>query len=252
MTKSIDTIGDIAIVKFHGYYPYIYKKFFAWNFLRKHKQMVTVLEKTTDIRGVLRKFETRFLSGINKRETIHNENQCKFFLNVDETYFSPRLSNERKITAEDASKHLKNNSKVLIMFGGVAPYAIVLAKMVKKMNINIYSSELNKKASEYATKNILLNKVEDKVKILQGDSRKINIKEKFDIIFMPRPNLKESFINSALKFSKKGTIIFYHGFGTNEKVLEEVNNKRLKVMYIRKAGDIAPNKWRWLVKLQVI
>ena len=39
---------------------------------------------------------------------------------------------------------------------------------------------------------------------------------------MPRPNLKDTFLKSALKLSKKGTTIFYHGFGTKEEVLSEI------------------------------
>lgn len=254
MAKSIDVVGDIAIIKFHGFYPYLYKKIFAWLFLKKNKNIKTVLEKTTDVKGRLRKFKTRYLAGENKKETIHKENNCLFFLNIDETYFSPRLAEERKKTAEEISNEIKQNSKILVMFAGISPYAIVLAKTLKnkKINAKIISSELNRKACEYGRKNLKLNKVEDYVEIVQGDSKKIKTKEKFDVILMPRPNLKETFLDAALKYSKKGTLIYYHGFGTEEKVLNEIKNKKLKLIYIRKAGDIAPKKYRWLVKMKVI
>lgn len=253
MTKTIDIIGDIAIVKFHKRTIYLFKKIFAWRFLKKNKNIVTVLEKKGDIKGRLRKFKTGFLTGIDKRETIHKENHCQFYLHVDKTYFSPRLSNERAIVSEELSKIAKQNSKILVMFAGVAPFSIVLAKFLKNKGIKakIYSSELNKKASEYAKRNVALNKLQDYVEILQGDSRKMNIQDKFDVILMPRPNLKDSFLDSALELSKKKTLTYYHGFGIKEKVLKEVKNSKLKLIYIRKAGDIAPRKWRWLVKLKV-
>ncbi|MEM4181633.1 MAG: hypothetical protein QXX68_00565 [Candidatus Pacearchaeota archaeon] len=253
MPKSIDIVGDIAIIKFHGFHPFIYKKIYAWLFLKKHKEIKTVLEKTTDIKGRLRKFKTRFLAGINKKETIHKENYCQFYLNVDETYFSPRLAHERQVTAEEILKEIKPNAKILVMFAGVSPYAIVLAKFLKNKNIRakILSSELNRKACEYGKRNVLLNKVQDYVEVVQGDSRKIKTKEKFDVILMPRPNLKETFLDAALKYGKKGTLIYYHGFGTEEKVLNEIKNKKLKLIYIRKAGDIAPKKWRWMVKMKI-
>jgi tRNA (guanine37-N1)-methyltransferase len=254
MAKTIDIIGDIAIIKFPQNTFFLWKKIFAWKFLRKNKNITTILEKKGDIKGRLRKFETGFLAGKNKQETIHKENHCQFYLHIDKTYFSPRLSNERAVLSEELSKIIKKNSKILVMFAGVAPFPIVLAKILKnkKIKAKIYSSELNKKASEYAKKNIYLNKLEDYIEVLQGDSKKIKIKEKFDIILMPRPNLKDTFIKSALKFSKRGTLIYYHGFGTKEKVLKEVKNKKLKLIYIRKAGDIAPRKWRWLIKLKAI
>ncbi len=254
MAKTIDIIGDIAIVKFPQETFFLWKKIFSWRFLRKNKNIVTVLEKKGDIKGRLRKFETGFLTGIDKRETIHKENHCQFYLHVDETYFSPRLSNERAVVSEELYKIVKQNSKILVMFAGVAPFSIVLARFLKNNGIKakIYSSELNKKASEYAKRNVALNKLQDYVEVLQGDSRNINVKDKFDVILMPRPNLKDSFLDSALKFSKKGTLIYYHGFGIREKVLKGVKNSKLKLVYIRKAGDIAPRKWRWLVKLRVV
>lgn len=254
MAKTIDIIGDIAIVKFPKGTFWISKKLFAWNFLRQHKNLVTILEKKGDIRGRLRKFETGFLAGKNKKETIHRENHCQFYLHVDKTYFSPRLSNERNIISEEISNIAKQNSKILVMFAGVAPFSIVLAKFLKNKGIKarIISSELNRNASEYAKKNVLLNNLQDYIEVLQGDSRKIKTKEKFDIVLMPRPNLKDTFLDAVFKHSKEGTLIYYHGFGTQEKVLEEVKNRKLKIIYMRKAGDIAPRKWRWLVKLKVI
>ncbi len=254
MAKTIDIIGDIAIIKFPKGTFFIWKKIFAWNFLRKNKSIVTVLEKKGDIKGRLRKFETGFLAGKKKKETIHRENYCQFYLHVDETYFSPRLSNERNVVSEEISKIAKQNSKILVMFAGVAPFSIVLAKFLKNKGIRakIISSELNRKASEYARKNVVLNKLQEYVEVVQGDSRNIKTKEKFDIILMPRPNLNDSFLDSALRFSRKGTLIYYHGFGTKEKVLREINHKKLKLIYLRKAGDIAPRKWRWLAKLKSI
>ncbi|MEM4330649.1 MAG: hypothetical protein QW273_01415 [Candidatus Pacearchaeota archaeon] len=254
MKKSIDIIGDIAIIKFHSKCPFLFKRLFAWFFLKKNKNIKTVLEKTSDIKGRLRKFSVRFLAGENKRETIHKENNCLFFLNVENTYFSPRLSEDRKFISEEISREINQDAKILAMFAGIAPYPIVLAKTLKSRGIKakIISSEINRKASKYALKNVKLNKLEDYIQVIQGDSRKLKTKYKFDVILMLRPNLKETFLDSALKYSKKGTIIYYHGFGSEEKVLKELTHKKIKILYIRKAGDIAPRKWRWLAKLKVI
>ena len=71
---------------------------------------------------------------------------------------------------------------------------------------------------------------------------------------MPRPNLKETFLPTALKFSKKGTTIFYHGFGTKEKVLNEIKKDtkgKTEKINIRKAGDIGPYKFRWQAQFKI-
>lgn len=254
MKYGIDQIGDIAILNFHSYYPLIFKKIVAWRLLRDGKINV-VLEKKGIISGELRKTTLKHLTGEKRTDTMHNENGCKFYMDVAETYFSPRLSNERRMMCEDISKNLKNGQNVLVMFAGVAPFPIVLARMLKVRGkkAKIVSSELNKLASEYAEKNVRLNKLESYVKIIEGDSRKLK-EGKFDVILMPRPNLEETFLDAALKFSKKGTKIYYHGFGTEEKVLEEIKKdagKNIGKIKIRKAGDIAPRKWRWLAEFSV-
>ena len=253
MRVPLDVIGNIAILKFPEDVSLNEKKKYADNFLKSNKSISSVLEKTEKVKGRLRKTKTRFLAGENTRETIHNENGCRFFLNVDETYFSPRLSNERKIISEEIARKVKNNSQILVMFAGVAPFPVVIAKYFKQKGkkARIVSSELNRKASEFAKKNVKMNKVEDYVDVISGDSRKI--KGKFDFIVMPRPNLKDTFLNSSLKLCKKGTIIYYYGFGSEEEVLDEIKRdagNKIGKIKIRKAGDIAPFKFRWLAEFR--
>ncbi|MFH1451845.1 MAG: hypothetical protein ABIF88_01585 [archaeon] len=338
-----DIIGDIAILKFPRKTLLIIKKLKAKKFLKTNKNVKTVLEKTSKTKGRLRKQETKYLAGKKTKTANYKENNCIFKFNVEETYFSPRLSNERKMIAEEVLKIIKKdkslspvtsnvgagvseangantrNSKrprngetwknkkfnILILFAGISPYPIVLAKLLKSKNIHfhIYSNELNKKANESAKENIKLNKLENYITLIPGDAKKIpeittkeklfakkklaekvtrgktegfsdemgggerqtwinnkattgrqEIPKKFDTIIMPRPNLKETFLPPTLKLAKKGTTIFYHGFGTKEKVLKEIKNSvgnKIKNLKIRKAGDIAPRIFRWQVEFQV-
>lgn len=249
-----DIVGNIAILKFKRGVPFIIKKIKAYLFLRKNKNIRTVVEKIEKFSGDLRIQKTRHLAGLRTKETIYHENDCVFKFNIDETYFSPRLSNERKLVTDEVIKIIKKkkNPKVLVMFSGVGPYPIVLAKKVKKLKIKslIFSNELNKVANEYEKENILLNKVSDYVIQFPGDARTLpeRLNHKFDVILMPRPNIQDTFLDVALKLSKRGTVIFYHGFGTKEKVLDEIKKdcgKRIGKIDIRKAGDIGPRVYRW-------
>jgi len=256
-----DLIGDIAIVKFDREAKENEKKQFATVFLYKNRNIKTILEKTDKIKGRLRIHKTRFLLGEDKRETIHKENGCLFKLNVDKTYFSPRLSNERKVLAEEILKEVNNKKdKVLVMFAGVAPFPVIIGKTLKLKNksAQIISNEINRNACKYAEENVRLNKLQEYVKIIQCDAKKLpeklkkeKLPEKFDFIMMARPNLKDTFISTALKLAKKGTIIYYHGFGTEQKVLDEIkadikkSKKKISQIKIRKAGDIAPRLNRW-------
>jgi len=188
---------------------------------------------------------------------LYKENNCVFRFNVDKTYFSPRLSNERKEIAEK----IKKGDEVFVMFAGVAPFSIVIAK--NSQAEKVYSNELNREANKYGEMNIELNKVKDKVELIPGDIKKVveKINKKFDVIVMPRPQLKDIFLESAFKLSKKGTRIFYYDFcGIDEtnSIVEKVKKeslrakKKIKILKVKKAGEIAPYKIRVRVDFQIL
>ncbi|MEK6890954.1 MAG: hypothetical protein AABX03_02350, partial [Nanoarchaeota archaeon] len=248
--NSFDVLGNIAIVKFSDDVKKSEKIKNARNLLEEVKSVKTVLEKSEKIKGRLRTFKTNYLAGIKTKTAIYRENNCIFKFDVEKTYFSPRLSNERN----EIAKQVKENEKVLVMFAGVAPYSIVISKLAKPKIV--YSVELNRMASKYALENVRLNKLTN-VKIIQGDVKKVSDrwskeKIKFDRIVMPRPQLKESFLKDAFKLVKKGSIINYYDFSKDEKeIIKKIDDeakksrKKIKILRVKKAGDIAPYKFRW-------
>jgi tRNA (guanine37-N1)-methyltransferase len=254
-----DIVGDIAILKFPRRTLWITKKIKSLIFLKKHKGLKTILEKVEGFSGELRTLKTNHLAGLRTKEAIYKENDCLFTFNIDEAYFSPRLSNERKVISEEFVKIAKKNrTNILVMFAGVCPYPIIIAKELikKKKEFHIISNELNEKANIYGNKNIHLNKLNKKISIIKGNAKDLpkKLKKKFDIILMPRPNIKDTFLKVALKLSKKGTVIFYHGFGTEKEVLEEIKKEtkgKIGKISIRKAGDIGPYKYRWQAVFKV-
>jgi tRNA (guanine37-N1)-methyltransferase len=200
---------------------------------------------------------TEFIAGEKTKEVLYRENNCVFRFNIDETYFSPRLSNERK---EVASK-IKKGEEVLVMFAGVAPFSIVIAKNSQAKKI--YSNELNRQANKYAELNISLNKLKDKIELISGDANKIHekIKKKFDVIVMPRPQLKDSFLKEAFLLSKKGTRIYYYDFCKEEdinlivekvKTEAKIARKKIKILEVKKAGEIAPYKVRLRIDFKIL
>ena len=250
--KSYDVIGSIAILKFPEEVKEKQKKKAAEKLLKERKNVKTVVEKTEKVKGRLRTIKTRHLAGINTKETIHAESGCRFFLNIDKTYFSPRLSNERL----EVAKLVKKKDRVLVMFAGVAPFSIVIAKKSKPKKV--VSVEINRQASKYALENVKLNKLNN-VEVIQGDVKriipKISRKEKFDVIIMPRPQLKESFLKQAFKSSKKGSLIVYYDFGKDvsgilERIYKESKEakKKIKIKRVKKAGEIAPYKHMFRVE----
>jgi len=257
--RAFDVLGNIALVNFNDGTSLRDKKIFADKILKENNAIKTVLEKKGKVKGRLRKIETIHISGDKTKEVLYRENGCSFRFNIDTTYFSPRLSGERK----DVSSKIKKDDEVLVMFAGVAPFSIVIAKNknVKK----VYSNEINREANKYAKLNIELNNLKSKVELVNGDIKKVaeNLrkeKKKFDVIVMPRPNLKESFLKYAFDLSKKGTRIFYYGFcrvGEEKLIIAEIKaeakkaKKKVRIIRKKKAGEIAPYKIRLRVDLVV-
>lgn len=255
--KGYDVLGNIAILKFERGEKAGKKKKIAEEFLKKHKAVRSVLEKSGKVKGRLRKIKTKYIAGEKTKEALYKENNCVFRLNVDSCYFSPRLSSERK----EIAKMVKKGEKVLVMFGGVAPYAIVTARLSRAGKI--VSVELGKECNRYAKENVKRNKFFDKIKLIQGDVRKKvpMLRERFDRIVMARPNLKDSFLDVAFPKVRKGGMIHYYGFYEMGKVGElkdliekeaKKARKKIKVLRIKKAGDIAPYRYRYRVDMKVL
>lgn len=255
--RSFSVLGNIAVVNFPEDYTKKQKLDFAHEVLRKNKSVKTVVEKSGDFKGRLRKMKVSHILGERNLEALYKENGCTFRFNIEDTYFSSRLSNERK---ELASK-IKPNEEVIVMFAGVAPFPIILAKHSSAKKI--YSNELNRKANQYAKLNIQLNKLRSRVELLPGDIKRISqgLKKKFDVIVMPRPQLKSTFLSEAFHLSKKGTRVYYYDFcrvEDIENIVERIRgeakerNRKIKILNVKSAGEIAPFKVRVRVDFQVL
>ncbi len=255
--RAFDFFGNVVLVKFSKDFKKQDKIKFAKKLLKQNPAIKTVLEKAEKFSGRLRKLKTRHLAGEKTKEVLYKENGCVFRFNIDESYFSPRLSNERK---EIASK-IKRKDSVLVMFAGVAPFPIVIAKFATPKKV--VSNEINRKANEYAKLNLDLNKLKDRVELVPGDIKRVakKLKERFDVVVMPRPQLKDSFLEQAFALSKKGTRIFYYDFckideiaKVVEKIKEEAKRakKKIKILKKKPAGELAPYKIRLRIDFKVL
>ncbi len=194
---TFDIIGDIAIIKMNtpGDPLELAKKI-----LEKHKHVKTVLLQISKVDIPFRVPKYKYLLGENKTETIHKEFGLRFKVDVAKCYYSPRLENERMRIA----KQVKENEKVLVMFSGVNPYPIYIAKFAKPEIV--YSIEINPFAVKYGLENEKLNKVDDKIKTLLGDVRDVVpllgfLNDRDGVVFTEEWYLKDV-LESNLKLNK--------------------------------------------------
>lgn len=258
--KGYDIIGNIAVVKFDFKDSNIKKKRDAEKLMRENKSIRTVLEKAHKFSGRLRTIKTKFIAGENTKEVLYRENGCEFRFNLETCYFSPRLASERA----EIANIVKKGEKVLVLFAGVAPFSIAIAKTGKPKRV--VSVELGRECSKYALENARRNKLAKEVEIVQGDVRRVlpkmkKKKEKFSRIVMARPNLKDSFLDVTFPLIAKGGIMHYYGFYRESEVdnlraliLEEAKKakKKIKILKIKKAGEIGVKAYRYRVDIRVL
>ena len=194
----------------------------AQAYLELNKNITTIVKKTKIHSGVFRTRKVKILAGKRTKETIHHENGIKIKLHLEKTYYSARSGNERL----RLSKKIKKGENVLVMFSGAAPFPLVFGKNSPAKKIT--AIELNPAAHQYALENVKINKLEEKIRIINGDVREIvpKLREKFDRIAMPLPKTGEQFLDLALKKSKPKGIIHLYSFLNEKEINQEA--KRIK------------------------
>ena len=232
LVASFDIVGDIAVLEI----PYALvkkEKLIADAVLRNHRNIKTVAKKTGGTAGEFRIRPVRVIAGEKRTDTIYKEGGCEFELDLNKTYFSPRLGTERGRIAQ----LVKPNENVLVPFAGVGPFAIRIAKRVP--SATVIGIELNPDAAEYFGRNIVRNRCAN-VSLVKGDVAEL-LPGKYarwaDRIAMPLPKDASAFLAHAIPCLKEGGILHYYSFGDakNPYELAEKQVKEAAVKLGRKA-----------------
>jgi tRNA (guanine37-N1)-methyltransferase len=202
---AFDQIGRIIILRIPDYlFPK--RKVIGEVLLEKVKTATSVFCQLSPVEGIYRIRNLELLAGDDKTETEYKEHGCRFKVDVEKTFFSPRLSTER----ERIANLINDGETVINMFGGVGMFSIVAAK---KKNCLVYNIDLNPSASKLCSENISLNKLKGIVVSIEGDAAEIieqKLLESGDRILMLLPERSDEFLESAINAAKKKAIIHYY------------------------------------------
>ncbi|MCS7143832.1 MAG: class I SAM-dependent methyltransferase family protein [Archaeoglobaceae archaeon] len=253
LRRSFEIIGNIAIIEIPE--ELISKKeLIVEAMIKKHKHIKTILRKVGEVDGIFRVARYEKIYG-EETETMAKEHGCRFLVDPTKVYFSSKLSTER----ERIARLVKEGERVLVMFAGVGPYAIVIAKLSKAEEV--VGVELNSIAVEYFRKNVQLNKVENVV-VIEGDVAEVVPKlGKFDRILMPAPYSAENFVWLLKGRLKIGGVAHYYTFESENyenllsKKVEEIflqNGMRVRATFMRRCGNFAPYVNRYVVDLEYL
>ncbi|MEK6837488.1 MAG: class I SAM-dependent methyltransferase family protein, partial [Nanoarchaeota archaeon] len=228
----------------------------ASEILKAQKNIKSVYQKIGSHEGKLRIQKLKRVLGERGTITTHKENGITLKLDVAKVYFSPRQATERKRVYEQ----VKKPERVLVMFSGIGPFAIAMAKNTPA--VQVYGVELNKTSHKYAVENARINKVEAKTKLFCGDVRKIVPKlGKFDRLLMPLPKGAERFLDVAFAAAKKGCIMHFYDFEKEEDIPQKAigkittaaakSKRKIRTLNVVKCGQLAPRAYRVCVDFLV-
>lgn len=203
--SAFDQIGDIVVVRIPESLL-SRKKVIGETLLAEIKPARSVYYQSSDVRGDFRTRDLELLAGEDNTQTEYKEFGCRFLVDVEKAFFSPRLSTERERIANLVSE----NETIINMFAGVGMFSIMAAK---KNKCQVYSIDINPVASELCEKNIAINKMAGEVISINGDAAQVvkeQLQNKGDRTLMLLPERSDEFLQSAIDATKSGGIIHYY------------------------------------------
>lgn len=215
MAKGYDILGNIAIIDVEKGERATAKKIMA-----EHSMVTTVIAKAGAVSGKYRIRKFRYVAGEKTYVATYKENNCIFKFDVRKSFFSNRLSFERARILD----LVKEKETVLVMFAGVGPFAIEIAKSHPKAKV--VAIELNKEAYKSMVDNMTANKIKNMTAVLGDVSTASNrYKNSSNRIIMPLPMKSMEFLDQVLLVAKKDAIVHIYTFGSKESAFAEARQK---------------------------
>ena len=215
LTKGVDIVGDIAILKIPDELQGK-KHLIAESLLDFAPNLRVVLEQITPVSSQFRTRKLKWLAGEDRTETVHSEFGCHYRVNLETTYFSPRLGRERKRITDLVS----SGECVVNFFAGVGSFSIMIAR--HSYPSRIFSLDINSAAVRYHAINNVLNGVQDAIDLICGDANRIvaaSLVGCADRVLLPLPELALGSLptaKSALR-NERGTVHCYVFVNSNRK-----------------------------------
>ena len=256
LVSAFDQIGDIIIVRIPDSLI-SKKKIIGKALLEQVKTAKSVFHQSSPVEGDFRTRNLELIEGDEKTETEYKENGCRFIVDVEKAFFSPRLSTER----ERISNLVNDNDVIINMFGGVGMFSLLAAK---KKSCTVYNIDINPVASKLCEENIKLNKLKGNVISLNGDATKIikeQLQDKADRVLMLLPERSDEFLDTAISSLKKNGVIHYYSHIHAEKkqdapkLSEEhflnINKIQANILDSRVVRPVGPRFYQTVVDIKI-
>ena len=203
--SAFDQIGGIIVVRIPDSLL-AKKKLIGETLLGNVKIAESVFCQTSSVDGDFRTRNLEILAGTDDTKTEYKEFGCRFKVDVENAFFSPRLSTER----ERISNLTCDGDVIVNMFGGVGMFSILAAKKKKCI---VYNIDINPVASKLCTENIKMNKLAGQVISINADAEdaiRERLQDISDRTLMLLPERSDEFLRSAISTTKHEGMIHYY------------------------------------------
>jgi len=256
LISAFDQIGDIIIVRIPD--SLISKKqIIGKTLLEQVSTANSVFYQSSPVEGDFRTRQLEVIAGEDKTQTEYRENGCRFIVDVEKAFFSPRLSTER----ERIAGLVKDGEVMVNMFGGVGMFSLLAAK---ETACTVYNIDINPVAAQLCKENAQINKLKGEVISLNGDAIKVieeQLTGKADRVLMLLPERSDEFLDSALNCLKdNGTIHYYSHMHADRKqdaprLSEEhfmsVNKTNAEIITSRNVRPVGPRFYQTVVDVKI-
>ena len=269
--SAFDQIGQIIVVRIPDALLYKRREI-GEALLEEVKVARSVFCQVSAVEGEHRVRSLEIIAGVDDTTTPYKESGCTFAVDVENAFFSPRLSYERERIAGLAS----DGETILNMFGGVGMFSIVAAM---KSACTVYSIDSNPVADALCRRNVDLNeyyrrkrkgagkrrKMAGTVIPICGEASQVLSDAKFrdvsDRTLMLLPERSDDFLRDAVRSTKSGGIVHYYSHvhadskgdapALSERHLLDVMRVNTRILGSRIVRAVGPRYYQTVVDAQI-
>ncbi|MBT3474428.1 MAG: class I SAM-dependent methyltransferase family protein [Thaumarchaeota archaeon] len=256
LISAFDQIGDIIVVRIPD--SLVSKKqIIGKTLLEQVSTANSVFYQSSPVEGDFRTRKLEVIAGEDKTQTEYKENGCRFIVDVEKAFFSPRLSTER----ERIAGLVKDGEVIINMFGGVGMFSVLAAK---NMSCTVYNIDLNPVAAQLCKENVQINKLKGEVISLNGDATEVineQLVGKADRVLMLLPERSDEFLDAALTGLKDEGIIHYYSHmhadkkqdagKLSEEHFMSVNKTNADIITSRNVRPVGPRFYQTVVDVKI-
>lgn len=203
--SAFDQVGGIIVLRIpDALLPK--RKMIGERLLGEVKTARSVFYQSSPVGGDYRTRSLEILAGEDNTETEYRESGCRFVVDVENAFFSPRLATERGRIAG----LVRDGETVMNMFGGVGMFSVVAAK---NRRCTVYNIDINPAASRLCEMNIALNRMRGRIISINGGAAEVIVGgglEEADRTLMLLPERSDEFLGSAVAATRDGGTIHYY------------------------------------------